>query len=79
MVIGHVSERNNHPDCLQKTFADWPGRIGSLCYATQQQGADWIRVESGEQPARGTRPAVQPALQFGAGTGAASQSLPGMD
>lgn len=79
VVIGHVSESNNHPHCLEKTFANWPERIGSLCYATQRHGAAWTTLRSSGKPTQGTRPAVQPALQFGAGAGAESHSLPALD
>lgn len=47
VVIGHVSERNNHPDILRQTFDTWAGHVRSLSYATQQDGAAWTNVGPG--------------------------------
>ena len=44
VVIGHVSERNNHPDLLDDTFGGWRGRVRSLGYATQEEGAPWTEA-----------------------------------
>jgi phosphoribosyl 1,2-cyclic phosphodiesterase len=42
IVIGHVSEQNNHPDILQQTFAPLTSAVGQLGFATQAEGFDWI-------------------------------------
>ena len=45
VVIGHVSEENNHPDLLDEAFRSQKDRVSSLHFATQDQGADWQVVE----------------------------------
>jgi len=48
VVIGHVSEENNHPDLLADTFARFRNEVGRLAFATQDEGMDWVPVEAGE-------------------------------
>ena len=47
VVIGHVSEQNNHPDLLAAIFGNWGRRVRSLEYATQREGATWTHVGAG--------------------------------
>jgi phosphoribosyl 1,2-cyclic phosphodiesterase len=44
VVIGHVSEENNHPDLLQETFARFRNEVQHLAFATQDDGMDWVQV-----------------------------------
>lgn len=46
VVVGHVSEQNNHPERLAESFAPFFDRVASLTFATQDHGADWLAVES---------------------------------
>lgn len=55
VVIGHVSEENNHPDLLEETFARFRNEVGHLAFATQDDGMGWVQVagavdHAGEQP-----------------------------
>lgn len=79
IVIGHVSERNNHADCLENTFRDWMGRIASLSYATQQGGAPWTTVENGGRHAAGSRGAETTAVQSPGGNGSPGRIPRSMD
>ena len=47
VVIGHVSEQNNHPDLLAAIFGKRGRRVRSLEYATQREGATWTHVGAG--------------------------------
>ncbi|MFP6836630.1 MAG: MBL fold metallo-hydrolase [Pseudomonadales bacterium] len=47
VVIGHVSEENNHRDLLEKTFARFRGEVAHLAFADQDAGMDWVRVSGG--------------------------------
>ena len=42
VVIGHVSEENNHPDLLEAAFEPFRTRVSSLRYATQSVGVEWV-------------------------------------
>jgi phosphoribosyl 1,2-cyclic phosphodiesterase len=42
VVVGHVSEENNHQDLLQETFAGFHNAVHQLHFATQSDGADWL-------------------------------------
>ena len=46
VVIGHVSEQNNHADVLEQVFGASRERVASLSIATQTSGAEWV----GRQP-----------------------------
>jgi phosphoribosyl 1,2-cyclic phosphodiesterase len=46
VVIGHVSEQNNHPELLEAAFAPHRGRVKSLHFATQSEGIDWTEIGS---------------------------------
>ena len=67
VVIGHVSERNNHPELLRRTFDGWAGRVRSLSYATQEGGAEWTTVGAYSRQAAPARDSFTPALQLGLG------------
>jgi phosphoribosyl 1,2-cyclic phosphodiesterase len=55
VVIGHVSEENNHPDLLSESFAPHAERVTQLTFATQDLGAEWQEVGSNAvEPAGGT-------------------------
>lgn len=66
VVIGHVSERNNHPDLLEEVFGGWHGRIRSLGYATQEEGAPWTVVGRAAADGGNARGSAGPALQLAA-------------
>jgi phosphoribosyl 1,2-cyclic phosphodiesterase len=51
VVIGHVSEQNNHPDCLKEVFDPVVDQVRSLSFATQSTGFDWIEIPSVSKPA----------------------------
>ena len=54
VVVGHVSEENNHADLLEETFAGYRERVSELHFATQSDGAQWVEMEaSGEQTSAG--------------------------
>ena len=44
VVVGHVSEENNHPDLLEEAFSSQRGSVASLSFATQDEGAGWQSV-----------------------------------
>lgn len=44
VVIGHVSEQNNHTDLLDATFSPLRERVARLQVATQDEGIHWIDV-----------------------------------
>ncbi|MEM8766317.1 MAG: MBL fold metallo-hydrolase [Pseudomonadota bacterium] len=45
VVIGHVSEENNHPELLEAAFAGLRDQVASLTFATQDQGVGWLEVD----------------------------------
>jgi phosphoribosyl 1,2-cyclic phosphodiesterase len=45
VVVGHVSEQNNHPELLEAAFAEVRSRVASLDFATQQDGIGWVTLE----------------------------------
>jgi phosphoribosyl 1,2-cyclic phosphodiesterase len=45
VVIGHVSEQNNHPELLAAAFEPYRERVARLDFATQSEGIGWINVE----------------------------------
>ncbi|MGE0622885.1 MAG: MBL fold metallo-hydrolase [Pseudomonadales bacterium] len=51
VVVGHVSEENNHPDLLDEAFRPRAERVGSLVFATQEDGAWWTELTDGDAPA----------------------------
>ena len=63
VVIGHVSGQNNHPDLLEETFGGWRGRVPSLKYATQREGAPWTDIGPGGPATAEARGSTMPALQ----------------
>ena len=44
VVVGHVSEENNHPDLLSEAFNAHQDSVRSLVFATQDEGAGWQSV-----------------------------------
>lgn len=57
VVIGHVSEENNHPDLLIDTFDAHAAAVDSLTFATQEDGAGWQAVtgRSSGQPGNNSK------------------------
>ena len=45
VVVGHVSEENNHPDLLAESFQTLESEMRSLTFATQEEGVTWQQVE----------------------------------
>jgi phosphoribosyl 1,2-cyclic phosphodiesterase len=45
VVIGHVSEQNNHMELLAAAFEPLRDRVARLEFATQSDGIDWIEVD----------------------------------
>jgi phosphoribosyl 1,2-cyclic phosphodiesterase len=45
VVVGHVSEQNNHPEHLHATFESLRPRVRGLEFATQAHGAQWVSVD----------------------------------
>lgn len=45
VVVGHVSQENNHPDLLEETFSPYRPQVSELHIATQDHGADWLGVK----------------------------------
>ncbi|MDZ7670089.1 MAG: MBL fold metallo-hydrolase [Gammaproteobacteria bacterium] len=46
VVVGHVSEQNNHPELLEAAFEPCRDRVAALSFATQSDGADWTAIDS---------------------------------
>lgn len=44
VVVGHVSEQNNHPELLEATFEPLRDRVAELSFATQSRGAGWVSI-----------------------------------
>lgn len=44
VVVGHVSEENNHADLLVGAFEPLQGVVAGLGFATQDEGADWLEL-----------------------------------
>ncbi len=42
VVLGHVSEQNNHPNVLARTFDGMQSAVNELRIANQNEGFDWI-------------------------------------
>ncbi len=42
VVLGHVSEQNNHPSLLEQTFDGMRSAVEELHIASQSEGFDWI-------------------------------------
>ena len=56
VVVGHVSEQNNHPERLAEVFEPLRGRVAELTFATQSRGVDWITIECTDYSALGGVP-----------------------
>lgn len=51
VAVGHVSEQNNHAEHLERVFAGLRPSVGTLEFATQDEGVCWIEVDcAGNQP-----------------------------
>jgi len=55
VVVGHVSEQNNHPEHLAAAFEPLRGEVAALQFATQEEGVHWVTLAAGHD--RGTRAA----------------------
>jgi hypothetical protein len=55
VVVGHVSEQNNHPELLEQAFEPLKDRVSALSFATQTDGVDWVDVD-GESGGRSLFP-----------------------
>ena len=42
VVLGHISEQNNHPQLIQRIFEAGRSRLNDLAYATQDDGFAWV-------------------------------------
>ncbi|MEZ5559608.1 MAG: MBL fold metallo-hydrolase [Pseudomonadales bacterium] len=62
VVVGHVSEQNNHPDLLEAAFDGLRSRVGQLDFATQSDGAGWVRLDSAGKSAALFPEYASPAL-----------------
>ncbi|MCB1683712.1 MAG: MBL fold metallo-hydrolase [Pseudomonadales bacterium] len=51
VLVGHISQENNHLDLLEAAFAPLRSRVRQLRFASQDQGADWITVTAIDEPA----------------------------
>jgi phosphoribosyl 1,2-cyclic phosphodiesterase len=46
VVVGHVSEQNNHPELLEAAFEAHREQVAELHFATQNDGIGWINLGS---------------------------------
>lgn len=44
VVVGHVSEENNHHDLLEACFAPFRAKVRTLQFANQQEGVAWVEI-----------------------------------
>jgi phosphoribosyl 1,2-cyclic phosphodiesterase len=44
VVVGHVSEQNNHPELLEAAFDGLRDRVAYLDFATQDHGVGWVQI-----------------------------------
>lgn len=44
LVLGHISEQNNHLDIVKSLFEPFSARVRNVVYATQQEGFSWLSV-----------------------------------
>ena len=65
VVVGHVSEHNNHPELLEAAFEPFRERVADLTFATQSRGVDWIDIGAGD-PTAGAAGAAGAAGSAGA-------------
>ena len=63
VVVGHVSQENNHTDLLETIFAPLRSRVRELRFATQENGVDWIHIGSPANQAAST--ATNAMLELG--------------
>lgn len=49
VVIGHISQENNHPELLQRTFEPLRANVEQLDFATQADGIEWVHVSARER------------------------------
>ncbi|HEX7035473.1 MAG TPA: MBL fold metallo-hydrolase [Pseudomonadales bacterium] len=45
VVVGHVSEQNNHPELLEAAFEPLREQVAGLTFATQSHGVDWVGMD----------------------------------
>ena len=58
VVVGHVSEENNHPDLLDQAFRAHQESVADLTFATQDEGAAWqsVAASATAKPVAESRP-----------------------
>jgi phosphoribosyl 1,2-cyclic phosphodiesterase len=54
VVVGHVSEQNNHLEALEAAFEPLRPRVESLEFATQHDGVDWTLLDTAPVQQRST-------------------------
>ena len=45
VVVGHVSEQNNHPELLEAAFESLKPSVQRLEFATQEDGVTWVSLD----------------------------------
>ncbi|WP_255873010.1 MBL fold metallo-hydrolase [Microbulbifer elongatus] len=62
LVVAHISEKNNSLELARAALAEVAAKAANCIYACQQEGFDWLEVESrSRQPARGIAPSIENA------------------
>jgi len=46
VVVGHVSEENNHPELLTEVFSSLARQVAELAFATQELGVGWTGIDT---------------------------------
>ena len=46
VVVGHISEENNHADLLAAAFEPLVPEVGELTFASQDEGAAWVTLDA---------------------------------
>lgn len=60
VVVGHVSEENNHQDLLDACFAPLRAKVRELQFANQRDGVAWVEIAEVDADEAGKTPAVSP-------------------
>jgi phosphoribosyl 1,2-cyclic phosphodiesterase len=45
LVLGHISEQNNHRSLVEEAVSAWVGDVGKTLYACQKEGFPWQVIE----------------------------------
>ncbi|WP_317931141.1 MBL fold metallo-hydrolase [Halioxenophilus sp. WMMB6] len=48
LVIGHISQKNNCLDLVQRLFAPWTEKLPMVKFACQDEGFDWLEIASAD-------------------------------